>query len=191
MRSRNRQHAAIVALIAGLAVLAAGCGSKGPSATTTGQSAQGGQQNGVSAAYAFSRCMRSHGLPNFPDPKVNVSPGHASVGIAVTPADTSSPKFNSAQKACQGILPAPNSKSAQHSGPSKQVLLAFARCMRSKGIHGFPDPDAQGQLRLPTVTAAGVDIHSQQFLAAATSCAGVTHGQITAAQIRAGLQGTQ
>lgn len=190
MRSRNRQHAAVAALIAGLAVLAAGCGSNGP-ATTTGQSAQNSAQNGVSQAYAFSRCMRSHGLPNFPDPKVSTSPGHASVGIAVNPSETSSPKFNSAQKACQGILPAPNSHSAQHSGPSKQVLLAFARCMRDKGIHGFPDPDAQGQLRLPAVSAAGVDIHSRQFLAAATSCVAVTHGQITAAQIRAGVNGTQ
>lgn len=173
-----------------LASIAAGCGSQSPSATG-GPSAQSGKNNDVSAAYAFSRCMRSHGLPNFPDPKVSTSPGHASVGIAVNPSETSSPKFNSAQKACQGILPAPNSHSAQHEGPSKQVLLAFAQCMRSKGIHGFPDPDAQGQLRLPSVTAAGVDIHSRQFLAAATSCVGVTHGQITAAQIRAGVNGTQ
>jgi hypothetical protein len=190
MRSRNTRHAAIVALIAGLAVIAAGCGSKGPS-TTTGQSAQSNQQDGVSQAYAFSRCMRSHGLPNFPDPKVSVGQGHTSVGIAVNPSETSSPKFNSAQKACQGILPTPNGHSAQHSGPSKQVLLAFARCMRSKGIQAFPDPDAQGQLRLPAVIAAGVDIHSHQFLDAATSCVGVTHGQITAAQIRAGVNGAQ
>jgi hypothetical protein len=190
MRIGNRRRAAVAALMCGLAVLAAGCGSKGPSATT-GQSAQSSQQNGVGAAYAFSRCMRSHGLPNFPDPKVSVGQGHASVGIAVNPSETSSPKFNSAQKACQGILPALNSHSAQHDGPSKQVLLAFARCMRSKGVREFPDPNAQGELRLPTVVAAGVDIHSRQFLDAATGCVGVTHGEITAAQIRAGVNGTQ
>jgi hypothetical protein len=40
------------------------------------------------------------------------------------------------------------------------------------------------------VVAAGVDIHSRQFLDAATSCVGVTHGEITAAQIRAGVNGT-
>ncbi len=190
MRIANRRRAAAGASIAGLAVIAAGCGSNGPS-TTTGQSAQGSQQNGVSQAYAFSRCMRRHGLQNFPDPKVSVGQGHASVGIAVNPSETSSPKFNSAQKACQGILPAPNSQGSHYDGPTKQVLLAFARCMRSKGIQAFPDPDAQGQLRLPAVTAAGVDIHSRQFLDAATSCVGVTQGQITAAQIRAGVNGTQ
>lgn len=190
MRSADRRHAAVAALIAGLAVLAAGCGSKSPS-STNGQSAQGGKQDGVNAAYAFSRCMRNHGLPNFPDPKVSTGAGHTAVGIAVNPSETKSPKFNSAQKACQGILPAPNGRSTQHDGPSKQVLLAFARCIRNKGIQDFPDPNAQGQLPLPSVTAAGVDIHSRQFLDAATACVGVTHGEITAAQIRAGVNGTQ
>ena len=110
----------------------------------------------------------------------------------MNPSETGSPKWGSAQKTCSKILPAPTgNKSARHDGPSKQVLLAFARCMRSKGIHDFPDPDAQGQLPLPTVVAAGVDIHSRQFLDAATSCVGVTHGAITAAQIRAGVNGTQ
>lgn len=175
-----------------LAPIAAGCGSKGPS-TTTGQSGQSSSQNGVSAAYAFSRCMRSHGLPNFPDPKVSQSPGHASVGIAVNPSETNSPHFKSAQKACSGILPAPESPAQQaaQQRAHKQILLAFARCIRAKGVHEFPDPNAQGQLPLPSVTAAGVDIHSRQFLDAATSCVGVTHGEITAAQIRAGVNGTQ
>jgi hypothetical protein len=62
--------------------------------------------------------------------------------------------------------------------------------VRAKGIHDFPDPNAQGQLPLPTIVAAGVDIHSRQFLAATTGCAGATHGMITAAQIRAGLNAT-
>ena len=191
MRSRNTRAAAY-AVIAGVAVLAAGCGSQSPSGTA-GASAQSGNGNGVSAAYAYSRCMRGHGLPNFPDPKVSTSPGHTSVGIAVNPSETGSPKFKSAQKACSGILPAPPSPAQQQAQQRahKQVLLAFARCIRSKGIQRFPDPNAQGQLPLPSVTAAGVDIHSRQFLDAATACVGVTHGQITAAQIRAGVNGTQ
>lgn len=173
-----------------LAPIVAGCGSKGPS-TTDVPSAQG-QNPDVTAAYAYARCMRSHGVPNFPDPHVSISGNHGSVGFAVNPSETGSPKFTSAQKTCSKILPTPTgNRSATHDGPSKQVLLAFARCIRSKGIQDFPDPDAQGQLRLPTVVAAGVDIHSREFLNAATSCVGVTHGAITAAQIRAGVNGTQ
>ena len=86
----------------------------------------------------------------------------------------------------------PTTSTATASGnPDVTAAYAYARCIRSKGIHDFPDPNAQGQLRLPTVAAAGVDIHSREFLDAATACAGVTHGQITAAQIRAGVNGTQ
>jgi hypothetical protein len=171
-----------------LAPIAAGCGSNKPTTSTGTASAN----PDVTAAYAYARCMRGHGVPNFPDPHVSISGNHGSVGFAVNPSETGSPKWGSAQKTCSKILPAPTgNKSARHDGPSKQVLLAFARCMRSKGIHDFPDPDAQGQLPLPTVVAAGVDIHSRQFLDAATSCVGVTHGAITAAQIRAGVNGTQ
>lgn len=171
-----------------LAPIAAGCGSKSPSGTG-GPSAQG-QNNDVTAAYAYARCMRSHGVPGFPDPKVNVSPGHASVGFAVNPSETGSPKFTSAQKTCSKILPAPSGDNKTERQAQARNLLAFARCLRAKGIHDFPDPNAQGQLPLPTVVAAGVDIQSRKFLDAATSCVGVTHGQITAAQIRAGVNGT-
>lgn len=173
-----------------LALIVAGCGSKGPS-TTGGSSAQG-QNSGVTSAYAYSRCMRSHGVPNFPDPKVSISPGHSSIAIAVTPAQTGSPKFKSADKTCSKILPAPPSPAQQQAQERahSQMLLAFARCLRANGLHDFPDPNAQGQLKLPTVIAAGVDVHSRQFLDATKACVGVTHGQITEAQIQAGISGT-
>lgn len=172
-----------------LAPLAAGCGSNHPT-TSTGAASR--QNSDVTAAYSYARCMRTHGVPNFPDPHVSISGNHGSVGFAVNPSETGSPKWASAQKTCSKILPAPTGNGSSHdSGPSKQVLLAFAQCMRSKGIHGFPDPNAQGELRLPNVVAAGVDIHSREFLTAATGCVGVTHGQITAAQIRQGISGSQ
>jgi hypothetical protein len=188
MSSRTCSRAALAALFAGLAALAAGCGSKGPS-TTTGQSGQSGSQNDVTAAYAYARCMRSHGVANFPDPKVHISGSQGSIAFAVNPSETGSPHFHSAQKACNGILPAPSNGGAEKQA-HKQTLLAFARCLRSHGIQDFPDPDVQGDLRLQTVIAAGVDIHSQTFLHAAQACVGVTHGEITMAQIRAGINGS-
>jgi hypothetical protein len=174
-----------------LAPIAAGCGSKAPSSSDTGGASAQGQNPDVTAAYAYARCMRGHGVPNFPDPHVSISGNHGSVGFAVNPSETGSPKFTSAQKTCSKILPAPSGENKTEEQAHARNLLAFARCVRRKGIHDFPDPNAEGQLRLPTVVAAGVDIHSRQFLDAATSCAGVTHGEITAAQIRAGVNGTQ
>ncbi|HJS95386.1 MAG TPA: hypothetical protein VJ741_14065 [Solirubrobacteraceae bacterium] len=170
------------------APIVAGCGSNKPTPSTGASSSN----NPAASAYAYSRCMRSHGVSNFPDPKVSASAGHASVAIAVNPSITGSPKFNPAQKACQGIIGGPGLSQSQERAQQQahaRILLAFARCLRANHVTDFPDPNAQGQLPLPSVIAAGVDIHSQQFLDAARACVGVTHGEITMAQIQAGING--
>ena len=52
-------------------------------------------------ALRFSRCVRSHGLPNFPDPASDGRiPDPASVGI-----DQGSPKFQAANQACRKDRP--------------------------------------------------------------------------------------
>jgi hypothetical protein len=53
------------------------------------------------AALRFSACMRSHGLPNFPDP--DFSGGH--VSMRINGIDPQSPTFQAAQKACRKDLP--------------------------------------------------------------------------------------
>jgi hypothetical protein len=178
--------------LAVLVPLVAGCGSAGPSGTT-GQSGSGQQpgQSAASAAYAYSRCMRSHGVPKFPDPHVVSSPGHVAVSIAVNPSETSSPSFNAAQKACSGILgPLGGGPTPAQQRAKARELLALAQCMRAKGVQDFPDPDRQGRLKLQMLTAAGVDYHSREFLAAGRACAGVTHGLVTIADVEALVHGT-
>jgi hypothetical protein len=169
-----------------LALLAAACGSSGGSPTTTQP-----PKDGATAAFRFSACMRDHGVSDFPDPRVTSGPGHVSVTMAVPRGAAVSPRFKSAQKACQGILPAPGS-----GGPTpaqqqarKQDLLAFARCLRSHGISDFPDPNGQGMLTLEMVTAAGIDLHAPSFLTAAKACVGVTHGAITLADVAQAVNG--
>jgi hypothetical protein len=171
------------------APIVAGCGSKQPTSST----AASASNNLGSQAYAYSRCMRSHGVPNFPDPKVTVAPGHTSVSVAVNPSITGSPRFKSADKACSGLMPAPPTPAQQQAQDQakKRYLLAFARCLRTHGIHSFPDPSSQGRLTLQMVSAAGVDIHSRKFLDAAKVCVGVTGGAITLAQIQAAVNGGQ
>jgi hypothetical protein len=54
----------------------------------------------------FSKCMRSHGIKDFPDP--TFSNGRGGISIHSTPGsdlDPSNPQFQAAQKACQGKLP--------------------------------------------------------------------------------------
>ena len=122
---------------------------------------------------------------------MTTTPGGGSVGIRqVVPASIGqSPKFKSAQKACAGILPPPGSSGPDHQGPSKQVLLAFARCLRSHRVPAFPDPDSQGRLTLQMINAAGVDLKAPSFFTAARSCVGVTHGQITIGLLAKAING--
>ncbi len=56
-------------------------------------------------ALKYAQCMRSHGLPNYPDPTITFSNGGVSQGsdLAGSGIDPSSPAFQSAQKACQGV----------------------------------------------------------------------------------------
>jgi hypothetical protein len=56
-------------------------------------------------ALAMSRCMRSHGVPNFPDPQFQSGPG-GGFGIRLNGAgiNPNSPAFQAAQKACGSIF---------------------------------------------------------------------------------------
>jgi hypothetical protein len=57
-------------------------------------------------ALRFSKCMRDHGLPDFPDPKFDN--GGANVQINSSPdLDPNSPKFQAAQQACASIMGLP------------------------------------------------------------------------------------
>jgi hypothetical protein len=165
--------------ILSLGLLAAACGSS-PGASTTRGSAP---KNPAEAAYRYASCIRAHGVPSFPDPHVTTTSGAGgSVAQAVPASAGLSPNFRSAQKACRGILPAAVNGPERH-GPSKQVFLAFAQCLRAHGVSNFPDPNAQGQLTLEMISAAGVDVKGPAFFDAAKACVGVTHGQIPLAAV--------
>ncbi len=79
-------------------------------------------------------------------------------------------------------------ENAEHNRARAQYMLAFARCLRSHGVQGFPDPTAQGQLTLEMIRAAGVDLQAPAFLAAAQACLGVTHGAITFQQVEQAIR---
>lgn len=56
-------------------------------------------------ALAMSRCMRTHGVPNFPDPSFQTGPnGGIGVRIGGAGIDPNSPSFQAASKACGSIF---------------------------------------------------------------------------------------
>jgi hypothetical protein len=170
---------------AALALMLAGCGSSPKTASTGANAPSAG--NFASAAYEYAACIRSHGVPNFPNPQVVKGPHSQGIRQAVPAGVGTSPKFVSAQKACKGILPMPENESpaerAAQQHEKSQNLLAFAQCLRAHGVAGFPDPTAEGQITPTMLHAAGVDIEAPSFLTAAKACVGVTHGQLTIGQI--------
>lgn len=174
----TRQRSTVTSLTAAVAALAAGCGSQGPTSSTHAPSSP------IQAAYAFSRCMRQHGVTNFPDPKVSVTPGQTQIAQVAPKSLAASPAFNGAQRACAHLQPGPGSAESSHHGPGRLALLAFARCLRAQGLTSFPDPNAQGQITGDMITASGIDLHAPGVLTAAEHCVGVTHGAITMAMVQ-------
>jgi hypothetical protein len=175
--------------IASVALLAAGCGGSGNSSANSANVSQ----NPVRAAFRFSACMRNHGVTNFPDPQVINHDGEHGVSIQVVGLK-GSPRFKAARRACQGILPAPEGNGPQETAQQKRTRLAdalsFARCMRSHGVTGFPDPTAQGQLSVEMVQAQGIDVHSPAVLEVVQACLPASHGALTAAKVREALNNT-
>jgi hypothetical protein len=168
---------AAVAVTAG--ILIAACGSSpAPSAGSAGSTGF------TTQAYRFAHCMRTHGLPGFPEPKIQVGNGHDSVAIRVTPGISSSPSFQSASKACQSLLPGPGSETAAQRRTHTVDLLSFARCMRAHGITSFPDPTPQGDISRTQLAAAHVDIALPDVQHSAFECVPAAHGLLTAAAVR-------
>ncbi len=128
--------AVFIPTLAGLALLAAGCGGGGPSTVASlASSTTASPTTARTGALAFSRCMRSSGVPNFPDPPArqatsNLSLSHLGVGGA---------QFDAAWHACAHLLPNGGQPSQSELGQVISGLLAFGRCMRRHGIPSFPD----------------------------------------------------
>ena len=115
------------AAIAAATVIAA-CGSSSPSSAGLTSPNQAQAQRDI---LNFARCMRSHGVSNFPDDLDS----HNVPGI-----NPSSPAFKTAQTTCQHLLPV---KTPPPSAPSEQThtkLLRLSNCLRAHGYPSIPDP---------------------------------------------------
>jgi hypothetical protein len=151
-----RTALAVVAA-AGLGLLAAACGggSSGShvaqlgSTITTPQSSSSSSTVAASAKQngpvAFSHCMRSHGVLNFPDP--NSSGAIPKVGLRQL--GVSSSQFQAAQRACQRLLPNSGQSSQAQVQQVMKALSKFARCVRSHGVPNWPDPLAESDAGQP------------------------------------------
>jgi hypothetical protein len=176
------------AALVGLVLVAAGCGrtTAPPVATvsTTNAAAAAGpppSNDPMAQAVRYAACIRSHGLPNFPDPQQSSQDGHQTIRIH-TP-DLNSGQAQAAEKACSKFLPSGFDSSPAQAAQTLTHLLAFARCMRDHGVPGFPDPTSTGSF--PT-SIQRIDRLTPVFRSAATTCLPVAAGAISLGTSHAG-----
>jgi hypothetical protein len=173
----RRQRALPIALAAvSCAVALAACGSSSPTKASGGPTGQGK----LAGALAFSRCMRSHGVPNFPDPHVS---GNSIQILGGGPGiDQQSPASSSARQSCEHLLASGVASRQQQIARQQAQLLRISRCMRSHAIPGFPDPTTSppsSRAGYSAITSNGgawlaipnsVDVTSPAFQRAAAAC---------------------
>jgi hypothetical protein len=136
---------AAAAAAVGLALLAAGCGGSPTSevaqvGSTATQTSASSTASTMSGAVAFSRCMRSHGVPRFPHPS-----GGAIPKVSLQQVGVSDSELQAAQQACKSLWPTVSATQQQR---VRAQALRFSRCMRNHGIGEFPDPDTNGGIRI-------------------------------------------
>jgi hypothetical protein len=120
------------------AVAIAACGSSGhsPGAALAGSSF-------ANRLLKVSECMRSHGVPNFPDPS-----GGSGFNLNGSGINPQSPAFQQAQQTCLKLLSGGGPLAQQRTAQAMAQTLQVSECMRRHGVSGFPDPT----LKPPPIT---------------------------------------
>lgn len=161
----------IVLLVVPLATAA--CGSVSPSANVAnlGSTTSTTTANATSGTplERYAACMRSHGVPQFPDPTNNGMTLHLQVGPGQA-LDPESPRYQSAQTACSGLVPSGVDVGAHTITPAEHLdYLKAAACMRARGVADFPDPTiTDGQVKF--VIPSGLSTNSPHVQSAITVC---------------------
>ncbi len=184
---RGARTAAAIIATGGLALLAA-CGGS-PSSPNAGGPANSPSTNSQKAI-AFSRCVRAHGVPNWPDP----ASGGGIPKETAQQLGVSNSQLQAALNTCQHLLPntgnVDDNPAALHQWWSQ--MLRFAQCMHSRGVPNWPDPSPYPPDPVrPTFNlhAAGIGFHqgtqpgnivdSPQIQAKVQQCESVLHQNVS------------
>jgi hypothetical protein len=157
------------------AALISACGSGAPATDSSNGSASSNHEQ----ALKFARCMRTHGVSQFPDPSGSGSLTLDGV-VNGSSLDTDAPSFTRALTACKDLEPA-GFTGRTRTASQQQVALEFAQCMRRNGVPDFPDPTPGQPLidtdNIPSAHGRGArDIPG--FQAAVSKCTGIYAGAL-------------
>jgi hypothetical protein len=181
-----------VVVLASAALLIAGCGGSSSSGgvahlgTNTVSSSADAGSGGPSSRegapsqqqmVAYSQCMRTHGVPEFPEPTEGHLLLHSeSHNGHISGVNPQSAQFQAAQKACAKLAPnGGQAPSPAQQAKAQESALKFSQCMRSHGVPNFPDPEFHSgggiSIRIGGKGGPGaIDPNSPQFKAAQKAC---------------------
>jgi hypothetical protein len=128
--------------------VASGCQSGDAHQSTSPTPSASNPQQIPALALEYSRCVRDHGIPSFPDP--TISDGNISYGTddSMKAAVVAHPDAIAACKSIQDRISQAGGKNQQLTAAEKQKLVEFAGCVRKHGVPEWPDPDADGRFTL-------------------------------------------
>jgi hypothetical protein len=157
-----------------LALGAAGCGGADAG---DGVATAGGGGDGTASASAtpapmsdeerqvkFAQCMRDKGI-DMPDPEIDSGRVRIQAPDSVDPA-----KMQAAMEKCKQYLP--NGGQPKKADPATiEQMRKFAQCMRENGVPDFPDPGADGGIRIQVNPGSKMNPNDPTFKAAQEACA--------------------
>ena len=172
--NRGRRRAGALAVAAAVAVLATACGggSDPPSASAPT----------YAQVLALAQCMRSHGVPTFPDPDTSggytLTSNGSIEGAGGSSIDIDSSQAQAAYGDCRHLLPGGPSisqleqdvqQAKQRQEQALPEMLKYSECVRSHGVPTFPDFGQSAQSPAPG-NSGPINLNSPQVQAALSAC---------------------
>jgi hypothetical protein len=173
-RPRRRRAGALAATIAGASLLAAACSgsSTQPNAFAPGAT--------YTQALAFTKCMRSNGVPQFPAPDRQGNFNNAQIEAL----ENNNSQADDAIHQCRSVLP--NAGTGLTVEQIQQIqqqnlhnAVKAAHCMRAHGITNFPDPAGTAQASgvnwqpvLSAIQAGGLSLNTPSYESSFMACNG-------------------
>jgi hypothetical protein len=84
--------------------------------------------------------MRSHGVPNYPDPSGSNELANGLPKVSVQQLGVSNSQYQARQSDCAHLLPNDGQQSQTQSQQDLTAMRRYAQCMRSHGVPTWPDP---------------------------------------------------
>lgn len=171
----------MAALAAVLLLAACGSTSSAPTGSSAGLSASSRQTRIQAESLRFTRCVRTRGVPNFPDPPNGGGYGLKSFAqqsngqtLSINGVSVNAQAFRSALADCERYLPQSPPATATALAAYRAQALRYGRCMRRHGID-IPDPKIElgsggNGIRRQIDIPSGMSQNSPAFVAADEKC---------------------